>query len=194
MSASRRGLFATACVAVLLAVASGRARADAPEAEVPPGALTGFAYLRLGYEGRPAAPGLGGPGFALGGRFELGPVGADLSVLDLTADGEAAGEGFSGAVFRVLGLWLVTPARARSLYCGVGLELIGSKGLLGPGDRLYTGQGSHAVATVGYELRRARTFRLFGQLEGLVPLYALETVQGERDRHLHLYLMLAIGL
>jgi hypothetical protein len=134
MSALCGGLRATVSVAVLVAVAPRPAAADGAGAEVPSDAMNGFGYLRLGYAARPTGAARGGPGFALGGRLAIGSFGADLSVLNLTADSAAGGEGFSGAV--------------------------------GPGDRLDTGEGSHAVAVAGYELRRNRTFRLSASSKG----------------------------
>jgi hypothetical protein len=179
----------------LLAALARVAAADsaAPLGPVHADELSGFGYLRVGYEARPSATSQGGPGLAVGGRFELGSLGLDLSVLNLNADGEAPGEGFSGGLFRILGLWMVSPARTESAYVGAGAELIGAKGAVGSDHRLYRGEGSHTVAVVGYELRRTRRFRVFGQLEGLVPLYAL-TSEGQRDPRLHLYMMLSLGL
>ena len=197
VSALFEGLVLAALAPTMVAAAPRLAAADGPPIATPELAsdeLNGFAYLRLGYAGRPSAPNRGGAGFGLGGRFEVGAGGLDLSLCNLTIDDEATGEMFSGAMFRFVGLWLATPARARSLYLGAGVEVLGAKGAIGRDGRLYGGEGTHAVALVGYELRRTRSFRLFGQLEGVTPLYSLTAANGDRDSRIHLYLMLSLGL
>jgi hypothetical protein len=153
----------------------------------------GFGYLRLGYAVRPTQLASGSPGLALGGRLEHGHLGVDASVLNLYADDEASGEGFSGALFRLTGLYLLSPLRARSAYAGGGVELVGARGILESG-RHYTGEGAHATAFAGCELLRAGNFKLFIEADGIMPLYKFRAQDGAVDGRTHLWVVFTVGV
>src|SRR5205085_1740848 len=109
------------------------------------------------------------------------------------ADDEAGGEGFSGAIFRLTGLYLLTPMRRRSAYAGAGLELVGARGIIESG-RQYTGQGTHATAFAGCELLRAGLFKLFVEADGIVPLYKLRAQDGAVDGKIRLWTVFTLGI
>jgi hypothetical protein len=190
-AASSRRSWASGLV-LLVAFASRVALADAAAPGLA-GEDGGFAYLRLGYAVRPTRLPGGSPGLALGGRLEHGHLGVDASVLNLYADDEAGGEGFSGAIFRLTGLYLLSPMRPRSAYAGGGLELVASRGVLESG-RHYTGEGAHATAFAGCELLRAGNFKLFVEADGIVPLYKLRAQDGAVDGRTHLWLVFTVGV
>src|SRR4051812_29170942 len=181
---------------LLLSAVGHRVLADSGPTAPRPGFVdedSAFGYLRMGYAVRPARLQGGSPGFALGGRFEHGHLGVDASVLNLYADDEAGGEGFSGAIFRLAGLYLLTPTRRLSAYAGAGLELMGARGIVESGHH-YTGEGAHANAVAGCELLRAGPFKLFVEADGIVPVYRLRAQDGAVDDRLRLWIAVLVGL
>lgn len=128
-------------------------------------------YLRLGY-GTILGGGIsGGPGFGFGYRHELDHIGIDASFLNFVlADSDNNGaDGFSGSFVRLMGLYFLDPYGNSTPYFGAGLSWGGvavDRDNIGYGDT-----GLQGELTVGYELLRASTIRLFGQVDGAFPFY-----------------------
>jgi hypothetical protein len=129
-------------------------------------------YGKIGYAGTPAAGFQAGPAFGFGRRWELDQVGINLGFLNFGLYQD--GQGFEGVRtgWIDLGLDYFFDAYANSsLYVGAGLGLT-SHSLPDAGNS-YNGTGLEGRASVGYEMFRASTIRLFVQLDANLPMYRL---------------------
>ena len=143
-----------------------------------------FTYARLGYGGTFIGRTQGGPTMGFGYRAELDSFAIDVSFLNYQLRspgpryGPAAGYdssngGISGSFLKLEGLYFLKPAANASTYLGGGLSWGGTSMSKSSGTT-YTslsGSGLQGELTVGYELPRASTLRMFVQADGVLPFY-----------------------
>jgi hypothetical protein len=134
-------------------------------------------YARLGY-GLTTGGGSAkaGPGFGFGYRYELDTLGIDLSFLNLamseTDRRDGSGEtdtNVSGSWVRLLAYDYPSSTASSSFYAGAGLSWGGASVQDGPVE--YSGSGLQGELSVGYELLRASTIRLFVQADATLPFW-----------------------
>ncbi len=130
-------------------------------------------YARIGYGtvfGGGSAP---GPAIGFGYRYELDQLGVDLSFINLAFpehDSTASGDvGISGSWARLLALYYLNPKANSSIYGGGGLSWGGSA--VTSSGNVYSGSGIQGELSVGYEMLRASTIRLFVQADLTLPFY-----------------------
>jgi len=143
-------------------------------------------YARLGYGGI-KGPSFGhGPGFGFGYRYELDQLGIDFSFLNLMFADNSSNDGTSGSVgatgtwIRLMALYFLNPSANRSAYVGAGVGW-GVTAVASATDvnnttgsvSAYSGSGLQAELSLGYELLRASTIRLFLQGDVSVPFYKI---------------------
>jgi hypothetical protein len=129
-------------------------------------------YVRLGYGLVLRGEHNRGPAFGFGYRYELDSVAIDASFLNLMVASDGGGEGdaaLNGSWIKLMGLYFLNPQANSSLYLGAGLSW-GATGLAREGA-YYSGTGLQVETSLGYELLRASTIRLFLQADALLPLY-----------------------
>lgn len=147
-------------------------------------------YVRLGYGGV-LGPDVGhGPAFGFGYRYELDSLGIDFSFLNFTIgsssnDGNSGSAGVSGSWIRLMALYFLNPTANRSSYFGGGLGWgatavanSSSTGSASGGTATYssyTGTGLQAELSLGYELLRASTIRMFIQADATLPFYQVHS-------------------
>lgn len=134
-------------------------------------------YARLGYAlttGGGSAR--AGPGFGFGYRYELDTLGIDLSFLNLamseTDRRDGTGEtdtNVSGSWIRLLAYYYPSSTASSSLYAGAGLSWGGAA--VQDGAAEYSGSGLQGEVSVGFELLRASTIRLFLQADATFPFW-----------------------
>ena len=143
-----------------------------------------FTYARLGYGATFAGRTQGGPAMGFGYRAELDTFAVDVSFLNYQIRsssptyGPSSGYygsngGVSGSFLKLEGLYFLKPAANASTYLGGGLSWGGTSMSRGSGTT-YTslhGSGLQGELTVGYELPRASTLRMFVQADGVLPFY-----------------------
>jgi hypothetical protein len=78
---------------------------------------------------------------------------------------------FLAALIRLMGLYFLNPLANHSTYLGAGISY-GIAGMRNSGGS-YDGNGLQGELSVGYELLRASTIRVFAQLEGTLPFYKM---------------------
>jgi len=145
-------------------------------------------YARLGYGGV-AGPSFGhGPGIGFGYRYELDQLGIDLSFLNLMFANNSNNNGSSGSVgvtgtwIRLMALYFLNPAANRSAYVGAGLGW-GATAVASATDvnsatgsvSAYSGSGLQGEVSLGYELLRASTIRIFLQGDVSLPFYKIHS-------------------
>jgi hypothetical protein len=129
-------------------------------------------YARLGYAGTLGPVFRSGPAIGFGYRYELDSIGVDLSFINFMFASESnnsGGSGVTGSWIKLMGLYFVNPMANASMYLGGGISW-GLTRLDGNGLS-YTGNGLQAEASVGFEMLRASTIRLFVQADATAPLY-----------------------
>jgi hypothetical protein len=133
-------------------------------------------YLRLGYGGVLGGTYAGGPSFGFGYRYELDSIGIDASFLNFTvADtGKNDDAAVNGSLIKLMGLYFLNPLANRSGYLGAGLSWAGTE--VNKDDIDYSGSGLQGELSVGYELLRASTIRMFMQLDAQLPIYRAKPV------------------
>lgn len=140
-------------------------------------------YVRLGYGGV-LGPDVGhGPAFGFGYRYELDSLAIDLSFLNLTIgdnnDNNSGSAGVSGSWIKIMALYFLNPSANRSSYFGGGLgwgatAVASSSSSSTSGLSTYSsynGSGLQAELSLGYELLRASTIRMFIQADATLPFY-----------------------
>jgi hypothetical protein len=138
-------------------------------------------YARLGYGGVFGDRAYGTPALGFGYRAELDSFAIDVSFLNVqlgTSDGNYASSGGSArSLLKLSGLYFLNPQANRTGYLGGGLSY-GTRSFGGgwsPSTTLpYThweGSGLQGELTIGYELARATTLRLFLQADAVFPFY-----------------------
>jgi hypothetical protein len=130
-------------------------------------------YGRLGYGASPAAGFHGGPAFGIGRRWELDRVALDLSFLNLTLYQDSKGyEGVGGSWIKFGVNYFFNPYSNYTPYVGAGLGF-GSNTLQRDDKVEFKGSGLQGELSVGYEMFRASTLRLFVQADASLPMYRL---------------------
>jgi hypothetical protein len=130
-------------------------------------------YVRLGYAAIAGPTFNEGPDVGFGYRYELDTIGIDLSFnLVVATNRGSAGTGSVGGSFvKLSGLYFLDPTANASIYLGGGLSWGGT--VVASDTAAYSGSGLQGEALAGYEVLRASTIRLFVQLDGTLPFYAV---------------------
>jgi len=134
-------------------------------------------YARLGYGmttggGSSAA----GPAFGFGYRYELDALGIDLSFFNLAISHSNQTDTYgdretnvSGSWVRLLAYYFAGASSSSSLYAGAGLSWGGAAVTDGP--VVYSGSGIQGELSLGFEVLRASTIRLFVQADATLPFW-----------------------
>ena len=145
-------------------------------------------YARLGYGGV-LGPSFGhGPAIGFGYRYELDQLGIDLSFLNLmfadntNNNGSSGSVGVTGTWIRLMALYFLNPSANRSAYVGAGLGW-GATAVASATDvnsttgtvSAYSGSGLQGELSLGYELLRASTIRIFLQGDVSLPFYKIHS-------------------
>jgi hypothetical protein len=136
-----------------------------------------FGYARLGYSNIFGDQSYAGPGFGFGYRAELDSFGIDVSFLNFqvkTPDSNSnsyyyagpSNGAFAGSLLKLEGLHFTNPTANTTAYFGGGLSYGGTT--FGSN---WHGSGLQGELTVGYELPRASTLRVFVQADAVLPFY-----------------------
>jgi hypothetical protein len=143
-----------------------------------------FGYARLGYSAVFGNHAYAGPAFGFGYRAELDSFGIDMSFLNLQTKASsnnsssyngsyysAPSDGsFAGSLLKLEGLHFINPTANTTAYFGGGLSYGGT--MFGS---FWHGSGLQGELTVGYELPRASTLRVFVQADAVLPFYTATT-------------------
>ncbi len=130
-------------------------------------------YANLGYSAIAGAGYQGGPGFGLGWRYELDSWGIDASLglaYSPPTNTDSSNGAVSGSWLRLQGLYFLNPTANASPYVGGGISWGGVA--VSNSSHSYSKTGLQGEVTLGYELLRASTIRLFVQLGATLPFYA----------------------
>jgi hypothetical protein len=166
-------------------------------------------YARLGYGGVFGDDAYGTPAFGFGYRAELDSFAIDVSFLNFqvgTSSG-ASTDATAGSLLKLSGLYFLNPKANLTGYFGGGL----SYGHSTFGDWNYSSAGNYHTAwdgsglqgelTVGYEIARATSLRLFVQADAVLPFYKVTAESFSRsasvtttDRRYAPSLVVSIGL
>ncbi len=136
-------------------------------------------YARLGYGltnggGSSAA----GPAFGFGYRYELDALGIDLSFINLALATSKQRDAYgsqndetnvSGSWIRLLAYYFAGGKASSSFYAGAGLSWGGAA--VTDGAVVYSGSGMQGEVSLGFEVLRSSTIRLFVQADGTFPFW-----------------------
>jgi hypothetical protein len=149
-------------------------------------------YARLGYGGVVGPVFTHGPAFGFGYRYELDSLGIDFSFLNFVVGNNSDNGGSSGSVgvtgswIKLMGLYFLDPTANRTTYLGGGVgwgatavASATSSNSTTTSVSAYTGSGLHLEASVGYELLRASTIRIFVQGDVTLPLYKVHSTTSD---------------
>lgn len=132
-------------------------------------------YVRLGYGTVGGAE--GGPAVGFGYRYELDTIGIDASFFnmtlpDLNDTNNNSDAGASGSWIKLMVHYFFNGTANSTLYAGGGV----SWGALAFADegKAYAGSGIQGEVSVGFEMLRASTIRLFIQADATLPFYSAE--------------------
>jgi hypothetical protein len=137
-------------------------------------------YGRLGGGALFGDTGYGTPGFGFGYRAELDKFGIDLSFLNFqvpTTESYDSRAATAASFLKLSALYFLDPKANRTAYVGSGLSYGrqsfggGSDAFLGTYRSDWEGSGLQGELTVGYELARATTMRVFVQADATLPFY-----------------------
>lgn len=141
-------------------------------------------YARVGYGGLFGNTTFGMPAIGFGYRAELDSFGIDVSFLNtqFSSDNSSWSPAASSqSLVKISGLYFVSPTANRSAYLGGGLSF-GHQSFGGSYDAAngyyssgWHGQGLQGELTVGYELARATSFRVFTQVDAIIPFYEAQS-------------------
>jgi hypothetical protein len=153
-------------------------------------------YVRLGYGGALGPSFTHGPAFGFGYRYELDSFGIDFSFLNLmignntdNTNSNSGSAGVTGSWIKLMALYFLNPTANRTSYLGGGLgwgatavaSATSSNGTSASSVSTYTGSGLQAELSVGYELLRASTIRIFVQGDLTLPLYSVHRADATFD-------------
>jgi len=143
-----------------------------------------FTYARLGYGATYFGKAQGAPTMGFGYRAELDSFALDVSFLNYQIRSSAdsynpaagyygSGAGFSGSHLKLEGLYFLKPRANASAYLGGGLSWGGTSASSNTANEYSSvrGSGLQGELTVGYELPRASTLRMFVQADAALPFY-----------------------
>jgi hypothetical protein len=139
-------------------------------------------YARLGYGSVFGDRSYGTPALGFGYRVELDSFGVDVSFLNLqirTNNSDSSNGAVAGSWLKLEGLYFLRPKANATAYVGGGLSWGGTNfgGGSANDDRLasyrtnWHGSGLQGELTIGYEIPRASTLRVFVQADGVLPFY-----------------------
>ncbi len=126
-------------------------------------------YVRIGFG---AIKGDGvhqGPALGIGYRYELDRIGIDISVFNFMAVSDG-GSGVNGSWIRLMILNFLEPTKGSSSYFGAGLSWGGTALDFGNGN-VEAGSGIQGELSVGHEMLRASTIRVFVEGTATLPFY-----------------------
>lgn len=139
-------------------------------------------YGRLGYGSLFGDQTYGTPAIGFGYRAEFDKLGLEVSFLNFqfrTSDSYYSSPGASAwSLLKLSGLYFIDPAANRTAYLGAGLSYGGQRfgGRYNGSTPFYSsdwdGRGLQSELTVGYELARATSLRLFIQADAIFPFYS----------------------
>jgi hypothetical protein len=136
-------------------------------------------YARLGYGSIFGDSAYGTPALGFGYRAELDTFAIDVSFLNFqipTSDYNSSGAS-AGSLLKLSGLYFTSPQANRSGYLGAGMSYghrsFGATwgGTAGQYQTGWDGHGLQGELTVGYELARATSLRMFLQADAILPFY-----------------------
>ena len=135
-------------------------------------------YARLGYGSIFGDRAYGTPALGFGYRAELDPFAIDVSFLNFqvpTSNYGSSGAS-AGTLLKLSGLYFLNPQANLTGYFGGGLSyghtsFGGNYGTIGNYSTRWEGRGLQGELTVGYELARATSLRLFVQADAVLPFY-----------------------
>jgi hypothetical protein len=137
-------------------------------------------YGRLGGGALFGDTGYGTPGFGFGYRAELDRFGIDLSFLNFqvpATESYDSSRATAASFLKLSALYFLDPKSNRTAYLGSGLSY-GRQSFGGGADPFrgtyrsdWEGSGLQGELTVGYELARATTMRVFVQADATLPFY-----------------------
>jgi hypothetical protein len=137
-------------------------------------------YARLGYGSLFGNDAYGTPALGFGYRAELDSFAIDVSFLNFqfsANNSSSSSGGTAQTLLKLSGLYFLSPRANRSAYLGAGLSYGHQSfgGSYNPATGYYTsnwdGSGMQGELTVGYELARVTSFRVFTQADALLPFY-----------------------
>jgi hypothetical protein len=137
-------------------------------------------YVRLGYGLIIGHELSNGPAFGLGWRHELDAIAIDISAFNLIFATDNDDKGVAGSWVQLCALWFAQPLGNNSAYLGGGLSW--GAGFASHDGIEYGGTGLQGQVVAGYELARASTIRLFGQVDLGLPFYRLSADDGDGKR------------
>jgi hypothetical protein len=153
-----------------------------------------FGYARLGYGSIFGDRSYGGPTLGFGYRAELDSFGIDVSFLNyqVPSSGSDSYYGSSqsnmaGSVLKLEGLYFMKPKANATPYLGGGVSYgftdFGGTSSNSGYRSSWHGSGLQGELTVGYELPRASTLRMFVQADTILPFYNVtsETITYSRS-------------
>lgn len=152
-------------------------------------------YAKLGYGSTPAAGYHGGPAFGFGRRWELDRIGINLGFLNFILYQDS--DEFEGSSIGWIDLgadYFFSPFANGSAYVGAGVSL-GTHTIPDP-DGNYENAGLQGKGTLGYEMFRASTIRLFFHFDATLPMYRLtrSAPDGSEERVYSPTFQLSLGL
>ena len=137
-------------------------------------------YARLGYGSLFGNDAYGTPALGFGYRAELDSFAIDVSFLNFqfsANNSSSSSGGTAQTLLKLSGLYFLSPRANRSVYLGAGLSYGHQSfgGSYNPATGYYTsnwdGSGMQGELTVGYELARVTSFRVFTQADAVLPFY-----------------------
>jgi hypothetical protein len=137
-------------------------------------------YARLGYGSLFGNDAYGTPALGFGYRAELDSFAIDVSFLNFqfsANNSSSSSGGTAQTLLKLSGLYFLSPLANRSAYLGAGLSYGHQSfgGSYNPATGYYTsnwdGSGMQGELTVGYELARVTSVRIFTQVDAVLPFY-----------------------
>jgi hypothetical protein len=137
-------------------------------------------YGRLGYGSIFGDQVYATPSFGFGFRGELDSLGIDVSFLNFQMGGwddYGSGSAAASSILKLSGLYFLKPRANHTPYLGAGLSYgnrsfsSGWSSTPGPYRSSWDGDGLQGELSVGYELARATSLRMFVQADTVLPFY-----------------------
>jgi hypothetical protein len=138
-------------------------------------------YARIGYGSVFGDRTYGSPSIGFGYRAELDSFGIDVSFLNFLMKSGAgyysgSDDVFAGSLLKLEGLYFLNHKENTTTYVGGGLSWGGTD--FGGG---WHGSGLQGELTIGYELPRASTIRIFLQGDVILPFYNVNSTRYSGD-------------
>jgi len=138
-------------------------------------------YARIGYGALFGDHAYATPSFGFGYRAELDSLGIDVSFLNYQFRNLAfdyySPSASAGSLLKLSGLYFIDPHANRTAYLGGGLSYGNTSFSDSRPDSLglyrsqWEGSGLQSELTIGYELARATSLRMFLQADAVLPFY-----------------------